>query len=99
VITGVHILQLSEYWIISIGIAGYVSVCVQLYCMLVSTVFGYMFRSTLPSSGVYDSSTTRTKTAQEQNTNGKNAECDHVKKGSEPKKQRSRVLKYMKINI
>jgi hypothetical protein len=50
--TGVHILQLSEYWIISIGIADYVSVCVQLYFMLVSTVFDYMFRSTLPSSGV-----------------------------------------------
>jgi hypothetical protein len=32
------------------GIAGYVSVCVQLYCMLVSTVFHYMFRPTWPSS-------------------------------------------------
>jgi hypothetical protein len=38
------------------GIAGYVSVCVQLYCMLVSTVFQYMFRPTWPSSSVYDSS-------------------------------------------
>jgi hypothetical protein len=34
------------------------------------------------------------KTAQEQNTNGKHAECDHVKK-----RQRSRILKHMKINI
>jgi hypothetical protein len=32
------------------GIAGYVSVCVQLYCMLVSTVFHYMFRPAWPSS-------------------------------------------------
>jgi hypothetical protein len=39
---------------------------------------------------------TRRKTAQEQNTNGKHAECDHVEKGIEPKKQRSRILKYMK---
>jgi hypothetical protein len=30
------------------GIAGYVSVCVQLYCMLVSTVFHCMFRPTWP---------------------------------------------------
>jgi hypothetical protein len=37
------------------GFAGYVSICVQLYCMLVSTVFHYMFRPTWPSSGVYDS--------------------------------------------
>jgi hypothetical protein len=29
---------------------------------------------------------TRRKTAQEQNTNGQHAECDHVKKGREPKK-------------
>jgi hypothetical protein len=29
----------------------------------------------------------RRKTAQEQNTNGKHAECDHVKKCSEPTKQ------------
>jgi hypothetical protein len=36
---------------------------------------------------------------QRKNTNGKHALCDHVKKGSEPKKQRSRILKYMKINI
>jgi hypothetical protein len=36
----------------SMGIAGYVSVCVLLYCMLVSTVFHYMFLSTWPSSGV-----------------------------------------------
>jgi hypothetical protein len=33
-------------------VAGYVSVCVQLYCMLVSTVFHYMFRPTWPSSSV-----------------------------------------------
>jgi hypothetical protein len=36
----------------SMGIADYVSVCVQLYCMLVFTVFHYMFRSTWPSSSV-----------------------------------------------
>jgi hypothetical protein len=30
----------------SMSIAGYVSVCVQLYCMLVFTVFHYMFRPT-----------------------------------------------------
>jgi hypothetical protein len=36
---------------------------------------------------------TRRKTVQEQNTNKKHAECDHVKK------QRSKILKYMKINI
>jgi hypothetical protein len=36
------------------------------------------------------------KTAQEQNTNEKHAECHHIKKGSEPKKQRSRILEYMK---
>jgi hypothetical protein len=35
-------------------------------------------------------------TAQEKNTNQKLAECDHVEKGSEPIKQRSRILKYMK---
>jgi hypothetical protein len=35
----------------------------------------------------------------ERNTNGKHAECNHVKKGSEPKKQPSRIFKYMKINI
>jgi hypothetical protein len=28
----------------------------RIYCMLVSTVFHYMFRPTWPSSGVYDSS-------------------------------------------
>jgi hypothetical protein len=38
------------------GIAGYVSVCVQIYCMLVFAVFHYMFRPTWPSSSVYDSS-------------------------------------------
>jgi hypothetical protein len=32
-------------------------------------------------------------------TDEKHAECDHVKKGSEPKKQRSRLIKYIKINI
>jgi hypothetical protein len=42
---------------------------------------------------------TQRKTAQEQNTNGKHAECDHVKKGSEPKKQRNKILKHLKINI
>jgi hypothetical protein len=36
----------------TMGIAGYVFVCVQLYCMLVSAVFHYMFRSTWPSSSV-----------------------------------------------
>jgi hypothetical protein len=36
----------------TVGIAGYVSVCVQLYCMLVSTVFHYIFRPTWPSSSV-----------------------------------------------
>jgi hypothetical protein len=43
------------------GFAGYIVICVQLYCMLVSnvlhlvvTVLHYMFRSTWPSSGVYD---------------------------------------------
>jgi hypothetical protein len=35
----------------SMAIAGYVSVCVQLHCILV-TVFHYMFRPTWPSSGV-----------------------------------------------
>jgi hypothetical protein len=35
-----------------LDIAGYVSVCVQLYCMLVSTVFHYMFWPTWPSSCV-----------------------------------------------
>jgi hypothetical protein len=35
------------------AIAGYVSVCVQLYCVG-STVFHYMFRPTWPSSGVWD---------------------------------------------
>jgi hypothetical protein len=35
-----------------------------------------------------------TQTAQEQNTNGKRAECDHVKK-----RQQSSILKHMKINI
>jgi hypothetical protein len=43
---------------------------------------------------------TRRITAQEQNTNGKHAECDHVKKKAvKQKKQRSRILKHMKINI
>jgi hypothetical protein len=42
---------------------------------------------------------TRRKTAEEQETNGKQAECDHEKKGSEPKRQGSRILKYIKINI
>jgi hypothetical protein len=42
---------------------------------------------------------TRKKTAQEQNTNGKHAECGHIKKSSEPKKRQSRILKHMKINI
>jgi hypothetical protein len=32
------------------GTASYVSVCVLLYCMFVSTVFHYMFRPTWPSS-------------------------------------------------
>jgi hypothetical protein len=36
----------------SMGFAGYVSFCVQLYCILVCTVFHYMFRPTWPSSGV-----------------------------------------------
>jgi hypothetical protein len=36
-------------------IAGYVSVCVQLYCVLVFAVFHYMFRPTWPSSSVKDS--------------------------------------------
>jgi hypothetical protein len=36
---------------------------------------------------------TRRKTAQEQNTNEKHAECDPI-----TKKQRSRILKHMKIN-
>jgi hypothetical protein len=40
----------------SMVIAGYVSVCVQLYCILVFTVFPYMFRPTWPSSCVQDSS-------------------------------------------
>jgi hypothetical protein len=43
-------------YIYTMGIAGYVSVCVQLYCILVSTVFHYTFRPTWPSSSVYDSS-------------------------------------------
>jgi hypothetical protein len=34
------------------GIAGYVSACVLLYCMLISTVLHYMFRPTWPSSRV-----------------------------------------------
>jgi hypothetical protein len=33
-----------------LGIAGYVSICLQLYCMLVFTVFHYVFRPTWPSS-------------------------------------------------
>jgi hypothetical protein len=36
-------------------IAGYVSLCVQLYCILVFTVFHYMFRPIWTSSGVKDS--------------------------------------------
>jgi hypothetical protein len=40
----------------SMVIAGYVSVCVQLYCILIFTVFHYMFRPTLPSSSVQFSS-------------------------------------------
>jgi hypothetical protein len=36
-------------------IAGYISVCVQLCCILVFTVFHYMLRLTWPSSSVYDS--------------------------------------------
>jgi hypothetical protein len=42
---------------------------------------------------------TQRKTAEEQDTNGKHAECDHVKKAANQKKQRSRILKHMKINI
>jgi hypothetical protein len=36
----------------TMGNAGYVSVCMQLYCMLVSAVFHYMFWPTWPSSRV-----------------------------------------------
>jgi hypothetical protein len=36
----------------SIVIAGYVSVCIQLYCILVFTVLHYMFWPTWPSSSV-----------------------------------------------
>jgi hypothetical protein len=39
---------------------------------------------------------TRRKTTPEQNTNGKHAECDHVKKGSESERK---AAKHMKINI
>jgi uncharacterized membrane protein YcjF (UPF0283 family) len=41
---------------------------------------------------------TRRITEQEQNTDGKHAECNHVKKkATNQKKQRSRILKHMKI--
>jgi hypothetical protein len=65
-------------------IAGYVSVCVQIYRILVFTVFHYMFRPTWPSSGA-DKHTRKEKTkiTKENSTgtkhNGKHAECDHVK--------------------
>jgi hypothetical protein len=36
----------------SMVIAGYISVCVQLYCNLVFIVFHYVFWPTWPSSGV-----------------------------------------------
>jgi hypothetical protein len=42
---------------------------------------------------------TRRKTAQEQNTNGKHAECDHAKKKRQRTKKGSRILKHMKIKI
>jgi hypothetical protein len=41
--------------------------------------------TTWPSSSVGYLKKTRRKTAQEQNTDGKHAESEHVKKGSKPK--------------
>jgi hypothetical protein len=56
-------IKISEHKIVEgvrqskeMGIAGYISVCVQIYCMLVFTVFHYMFRPSWPSSSVQDSS-------------------------------------------
>jgi hypothetical protein len=48
-------------YIYTMGFAGYVSVCVQLYCMLVSTVFHYMFRPTWPSSVFFSLNRSREK--------------------------------------
>jgi RAB protein geranylgeranyltransferase component A len=72
------------------GIAGYVSIC----CMLVSTVFHCCLLQADKHISKKTPKKTRRKTAQEQNTNGKLAECDHVKKAA--KKQQSKILKYMK---
>jgi hypothetical protein len=83
-------------------IAGYVSVCVQLYCAgfhcLSLHVSADMAIFMCVGFFIYLSS--YVSSAQEQNTNGKHAECDHTnKRAANQKSSEAESFKRMKINI